>query len=70
MINVLINLLTHVNDGALILNARDHAAKGYEIICEAMSKWVLTAHIGKMGRDLKQKLYFFLSASTLKSWRS
>ena len=58
MINDLINLLARIDDSARVFNARDGIFKYCEIICEAMSKWGLTAHARQNGKKSKIEAIF------------
>ena len=59
MINVLINLITHADDGACCFNNTDDSLKCCETMCKVMSKWDLTLRIGQNGKKLKTEAMFF-----------
>ena len=69
MINKIINMLIYVNDRAVIFNSRRELIARCRIMCKAMAKQGLTAHIRYNGKKSKIELIFFPSTSKLKMQR-
>ena len=54
-----VNMLTCVDDGAMLFNSRDDAIKASRIACEIVAKWGLNLYIGCGWKESKTELMFF-----------
>ena len=60
-----INMLRHVDDGAILFNLRSHVIVAIKISSKIMAKWGLTMRIGHEGKNPKMELIFFPSTITI-----
>ena len=65
-----VNILIHVDDGALLFNNRNDLTLGSEITCEVMAKWSLTMRAGNYNKKSKTEFMLMPSTSTLSRWRN
>jgi len=70
MKEIIINMLTYVDDGAMIFDTRNNLIRGSSIACRIMAKWGLTVYVGYDRKKSKTETMFIPSTIILKLWRT